>query len=92
MKNRGVVGRINSKQGRVSAFSTVGHGTGLPGAYTSNSLLLSSSLSLSLCYSSRRDTSRATNLTGRIERWNVAVACSLRDDVRGENFSEIAIT
>ena len=48
MKNRGVVGRINSKQGRVSAFSTVGHGTGLPGAYTSNSLLLSSSLSLSL--------------------------------------------
>lgn len=34
MKNRGVVGRINRKHGRVSALSAVGHGTGLPGART----------------------------------------------------------
>lgn len=31
MKNRGVDGRINRKHGRVSAFSTMGHDTGLPG-------------------------------------------------------------
>lgn len=52
MKNRGVVGRINRKHERVSAFSAVGHGTGLPGAYT---------LEFGLSFNpSPRDTSRAT--------------------------------
>lgn len=53
MKKRGVVGRINSKHERVSAFSTVGHGTGLPGAYVHPRICSFFSPSLPLSLSSR---------------------------------------